>query len=78
MADSAYSVRHDTRCAHCNADLTQPSSIRVHISTGGHEFDVLSRVDSDGCLIDADRLVENGYHAGSWCVACDELIEEVE
>ena len=78
MSDSIYSVRHNTRCADCNADLTRPNSIRVHISTGGREFDVLSCVGSDGRLIDTDRLVENGYHAGSWCVECDGLIEEVD
>lgn len=75
---SKYSVEHETDCPSCGADLTQSDSISVHISAGGHEFDILSSVDTDGLLQDTDdRVIASGFHAGSNCNECDEQLDEL-
>ncbi len=78
-----------TKCHNCEHDLTQPEAVRVHLSAGGHEFDLKSSVDDDGKLHDVSSygrglgpvsevgLIAAGFHAGSYCTGCDEQLEEL-
>lgn len=77
MSRRVFTVHHPLVCV-CGADLTFPGAVQVHVSCAGEEFDVLSHVTSDGELVDTeDGLVANGYHAGSWCSECGELLDEL-
>lgn len=74
----SFKVFHDPTCE-CGADLTKHHAVVVTYSTGGHIFERPSEVYPSGKLRDTeDRLIENGYHAGSHCAACGEQIEELE
>lgn len=68
-------IFHEINCG-CGADLTQQNSVRVHLSTEQHEWDELAYVTQGGELQHA--LANQGAHAGSYCVACDNQIEELE
>ena len=72
-----FTVYHPVKCEKCGRDLTAPNQITVHFSAAGHEFDVLSCVLLNGCLIDIEDLIRNGYHAGSNCI-CGEPLEELD
>ena len=73
-----YQKYHPVRCPRCDSDLTEDGVVAIHfIVAGGHPFSVVSKLDSTGLLVDVDRLVENGYHAGTNCWNCEELLEEL-
>lgn len=65
------------RCPACRFDLTADGGVMVHLAVAGREFDVPSRLDADGRLLDtADRAVSAGFHAGTHCGKCGELVTE--
>lgn len=72
-----YQVYHNTRCENCNADLTQPGSVSVSFSCANQVFDRDSQVDQQGELEDVEDLISNGYHSGSLCNACGDILEEL-
>lgn len=69
---------HPIICPSCKSDLTCEEAVTIHFSAAGHEFDVRSDLDFNGYLIDPENLVINGYHAGTHCSQCTELLDEVE
>lgn len=73
-----WTKRHDPECHACHANLTVVDSVCVHFSAADQEFDRLSCLDAHGFLVDVDRLIENGYHAGSHCRRCGTLLDEIE
>lgn len=69
---------HPIVCEVCGADLCEPDSIVIHFSDGEKEVNtVKSCVNNDGHLVDPTGQVMIGMHAGSYCAACDELLDEL-
>jgi len=75
MSETYAEKYHNLECPACGADLTKGDSVDIHVSICGHEFDVSSHLLNNGLLCDSGRLVENGYHAGTYC-NCGEWLEE--
>jgi len=79
---TAYEVWHNTQCEHCGADLMELRSIHVDLSDGDKVYDTVhSHVNADGQLADPtddEAINEQGHHAGSRCVNCEELLEELQ
>jgi len=59
------------RCPSCSGNLTVLDSIRVILAVAGSNSEFLTRLDSNGVLIDVDSSVAKGLHSGTECVACD-------
>ena len=78
IAMSTYEVWHNTRCDQCDADLVETDSIEITFSCADHQFERYSSVQSNGLLLDVDDLIEHGYHAGSRCVECGCVLEELK
>ena len=75
---------HETACPECKADLTQPDSVSVHYATQRERtFEQPSQIKPAkddptwGRLEDPEGLVRAGLHAGSYCAACDESLDEL-
>jgi hypothetical protein len=65
-------------CPECGHDLTAPGGVAIVLSVGGATLAVPSRLGPDGTLEDVDRAVANGYHAGTYCGGCDELLADLD
>lgn len=74
-----YEKFHDTHCPACDADLTQPQAIVVEFTDGTKTLNnVRSQVSAEGLLDDPTGQIGIGQHAGSYCAACGELLDELE
>jgi hypothetical protein len=74
-----YSHRYDTTvCPDCQTDLTQSDQVEMVVSVGGHVIRVATHLDSDGLLIDVDRLIANGYESDVHCAVCDRRLTDHE
>jgi hypothetical protein len=73
-------IRHALLCTNedCKADLTQDGAVDVHYVVGHAEFDIPSKLDSAGLLVDNEGLIALGKHGGSVCIACNEQLDELE
>ena len=71
---------HPRLCPECGNDLADLNAIEVHFVCAGQairapSFVYTELVDDFGWeLRDVDRLVEMGFHAGSYCAKCAEHI----
>lgn len=73
-----FSKYHSTICEICGSNLCEPKSVIVHFSDGNNETNsILSQVDASGLLADPTRQISAGMHAGSYCAACDGLLDEL-
>jgi hypothetical protein len=73
------SHRYDTTvCPACQSDLTQRDQVNMLVSVGGHVVHVATHLDSDGQLIDVDRLIANGYESDVHCAVCDRRLTDHE
>jgi hypothetical protein len=68
-----------TLCPVCCNDLTEEEGVNIVLSVSGRVIDVPSRLDEEGNLEDTDdNVVANGYHSGTYCGHCSELLSEWE
>jgi ribosomal protein S26 len=72
-----YRKYHPVKCDTCGADLKKARAVSLHVSVADLQLDLVSEIMPDGLLVDRDRLVHNGYHAGTFCRSCDRLLVEL-
>ena len=66
------------RCPVCGHALTEEGGICLLLSIGGQVVEVASRLNEEGCLTDTeDGAVARGYHSGTHCGGCKELLLHV-
>lgn len=74
-----FDIFHPVACPDCGHNLRQSNAIRVEFSDGERTInEALSQTTEDGALIDPTGQVAIGQHAGSYCDACDVLLDELE
>jgi hypothetical protein len=61
------------RCPECAADLTLPDTVELEFYI--HNLgEVSTCLQDDGTLVDVGDFVANGYHSGTYCNRCSELL----
>jgi hypothetical protein len=70
-------------CPACGHPLIDPDCVEVEVVMGVSVANTITHrfrtcLDSEGRLIDVDRLVEHGYHSETFCAACDKSLVECE
>lgn len=68
------------QCPYCGHNFDPDLGVGVHINlcVAEHTFMVQSSIRGNGELVDVDNAVANGYHAGTTCSKCGELLDEYE
>lgn len=65
-------------CPACGHDLTQEDGVDITLSIGGRVFDVESRLDENGKLIDTDdNAVAAGFHSATLCGGCGDMLCDI-
>ena len=60
-------------CPECHTNWNEEGGVDILFSVGGHSFQVPSRLDEEGQLVDVeDGAVAKGLHAGTHCGHCCE------
>lgn len=79
MPKTTYSYSYDvTECPECGHKLTDDYGVTIHFVVAGQQREVISRLTTEGNLVDVDDLVANGYHAGTSCGECGESLADFE
>lgn len=65
-------------CPECGTRWDMNHGISINILVGDSLSDHDTMLDQEGDLVDVDNLVANGYHAGTYCGGCGELLVNME
>jgi hypothetical protein len=68
------------KCPACKSSLAKEGGINLELSIeGAGNSNVATRLDDDGNLIDTpDGAVEAGFHSGTHCGSCGELLLDLD